>query len=85
MNFVLRLQAFYENYFASNATAYTEWAVLYGWLAASSLVVALTTLFFVFFRREQARAFAGLIGQHVLILGVPWFIEPVMNLMGSWL
>lgn len=85
MNFILGIQAFYENYYLNNATAYTEWAAIYGWLAAASAVAAIVTLIFVFFRREQARAFAGLIAQHVLVIAVPWLIEPVGNIASGWL
>ncbi len=80
LNFVLRIQAFYEAHYLNNATAYTEWAAFYGWLAAASLIAALITLVFVLFRREQARAFAGLIAQHILVIGVPWLMQPLADL-----
>lgn len=83
LNLILRIQTFYENHFLNNSPTYTEWATLYGWLAAASAIAAAVTLVFVFFRREQARAFAGLIAQHVLVIGIPWLMQPLANFAGG--
>ena len=80
---LLRLQAFYANHYTINSTVWPEAAELYGWLAAASLIVALITLVFVLFRREQARNFAGLVGQHVLVIGVPWLLAPLAATIGG--
>lgn len=82
-DFLLTLQSFYENHFEANATTWTEAAAFYGWFATASLIVALVTLPFVILRREQARNFAVLVGQHVLIIGIPWFIAPLAALFAQ--
>ncbi|HFC12078.1 MAG TPA: hypothetical protein ENJ56_04480 [Anaerolineae bacterium] len=85
MQFILGIQAKYAAYFNANAGAYNEFAPLYGWVAAASLAVLLVTLIFVFFRREQARVFAGMLGQHVLVMGIPWVMTPLAELIQSGL
>lgn len=84
LQLILGLQSFYETLYTENAALFIEWAALYGWFATASLTVALVTLPFVFLRREQVRTFAILIGQHVIVIGIPWLIQPISDLISGF-
>ncbi len=85
ITFLLSVQSFYESYYLNTTTEFSQWAAIYGWFAAASLVTALILLVFVLFRREQARTFAGFIFQHIFVIALPWLIEPLSNITGGWL
>ncbi len=85
LDILLRIQTFYETYYLNTTTEFAEWAAVYGWLAAASFVGAILLIPFVWLRREQARSFVGLVVQHVLVIGIPWLIEPLGIITAGWL
>lgn len=84
MDALTNLVGFFESYYISSATAWPQFAIFYGWLAAASFVPLLAALLFFIFRREQAGVILGGIGQFVLILGIPWLIGPAQELFSSF-
>ena len=74
-----RLVAFYTNHFNTQLSEYAEYAVLYGWLAAASALVAGLTLLFALLRREAGRTSALAIGQHFLLWGLPSFLPSIIQ------
>lgn len=80
MNTILSIVEWYMNHFATNVPDFAQYDFVYGWLAAMSGVVALLTLVFVIFKREAGATSASLIGQHILVLGIPFIIGSVSGI-----
>jgi hypothetical protein len=71
METITSIITWYGEYWATNVPDFADWAFIYAWLAGASAVTAIVTLIFVIFNREAGAKSAALIGQQVLVLGVP--------------
>ena len=83
MNSILSIVEWYTEHFATNVPDFAQYDFVYGWLAAMSGVVAILTLVFVIFKREAGATSATMIGQHLLVLGVPFMIGSISGLYGE--
>lgn len=83
METIMSLIEWYSEYWSSNVPDFADWAFIYAWLAGASAVTAIVTLIFVIFQREAGAKSAALIGQQVLVLGIPIIWGTAAGLTGE--
>ena len=83
IDLLLKIVDYYTTHLSNNLPDYADYAIFYGWLAGASAVTAIITLIAALFRREAGKSAAAAIGQHMLVWGIPFFLQAILELWGQ--
>ena len=73
--FAVNVSEIYTGIWNTNAPVeYADWAELYGWAGAASLIPLILVLILILLRRGNAVAIIAGTTQHVVLLGLPFMI-----------